>query len=192
MRLVLRSVSSRWLRHGLVAVGVVALANASAAAYANCSEFAGRAQRRAPINWIPQREQGAYRLVTVANDERSPEITGLWHLEFIVDNAVVDTAYETFMADGNELMVDTTPPAFGNVCNGIWVQTGRVYKVKHPSFLFDSNGSVTGSAIIRTELRLSRKGDSFTGKTTIEIYDVAGNLLDTLKADARATRVQFD
>ena len=191
MRLVLQSLSSRWLRHGLVAVGVVALANASATAYANCSEFASRAQRRAPINWIPQSEQGAYRLVTVAADDRTPDITGLWHLEFVVDNAVVDAAYETFMADGNELMVDTTPPSFGNVCNGIWVQIGKVYKVKHPSFLFNPDGSVAGSAIIRTELRLSKKGDSFTGKTTIEIYDVAGNLLDTLKADARATRVVF-
>ncbi len=191
MRLVLRSLSSRWLRHGLVAVGVVALANASATAYANCSEFASRAQRRAPINWIPQSEHGAYRLVTVAADDRTPDITGLWHLEFVVDNAVVDAAYETFMADGNELMVDTTPPSFGNVCNGIWVQIGKVYKVKHPSFLFKPDGSVLGSAIIRTELRLSKKGDSFTGKTTIEIYDVAGNLLDTLKADARATRVVF-
>ena len=191
MRLILQSLSSRWLRLGLVAFGVIAFANASATAYANCSDFASRAQRRAPINWMLQNEEGAYRLVTVAADDRSPEITGLWHLEFIVDNAVVDAAYETFMADGNELMVDTTPPSFGNVCNGIWVQIGKVYRVKHPSFLFNPDGSVSGSAIIRTELRLSKKGDSFTGKTTIEIYDVAGNLLDTLKADARATRVVF-
>ena len=69
MRLVLQSLSSRWLRLGLVAFGVIAFANASATAYANCSEFVSRAQRRDPIRWMPRNEQGAYRLVTVAAEE---------------------------------------------------------------------------------------------------------------------------
>lgn len=192
MRHVFQSMSSGWLRQVLLAFGAFAVANASASAYANCSDFATRAQRRAPINWMLQREQGTVRLVTVANDDRSPDITGLWHLEFVVDDVVVDAAYETFTADGNELMVDTTAPSLGNVCNGIWMQAGRVYKVKHPSFLFNPDGSTAGTAIIRTELHLSKKGDSFTGTATVEFYDLAGHLQDTLKADARATRVVFD
>lgn len=184
--------SARGMRRGLVAVGVVVLAGTwTSSAYANCAEIAGRAQRRSPIRWTPaDARQGEYRLASVAFDEREASITGLWHLEFSVAGTVVDSAFETFTADGNELMVDTTPPSLGNVCNGVWVRTGaRTYKVKHPSFLFNPDGSVAGTAIIRTELRLARNGDTFTGKSTIEFYDVAGHLLDTQTADARATRV---
>jgi hypothetical protein len=117
----------------------------------------------------------------------------LWRVEFVVGGVVVDSAFETFTADGNELMVDTTRPSLGNVCNGVWVRSAaRTYKLKHPSFLFDANGSVTGTAIFRTELRLSRNGSSFTGTTTIDFYDTAGKLVDTQKADVRGTRITVD
>ena len=192
MRVLLQSLSSRGLRRGLVVAGVVVLSGTwTAAAYANCAEFGARAQRRSPVRWTPaDARQGEYRLVSVAFEEREADITGLWHLEILDGGVAVDSAFETFMADGNELMVDTTPPSLGNVCNGVWARTGsRTYKVKHPSFLFNADGTVSGTAIFRTELRLSRNGNSFTGQTTIDFYDVPGNFLFTLTFDLRATRI---
>jgi hypothetical protein len=59
----------------------------------------------------------------------------------------VDQAFETFTSDGNELMIDTTPPALDNVCNGVWANVGhRKYRIKHPSWTFAPDGSLTGTA----------------------------------------------
>ena len=193
------AVSGRHVLTAVVSLATFAMILAVAStAQANCAEFAGRTLRRAPVRVTPETERtesgaSAYRLSYVSFDDSEPAITGLWNLEILVDGVVVDAAFETFTADGNELMVDTTPPSLGNVCNGVWVRTGpRAYKIKHPSFLFNPDGSVAGKAIFRTELRLARRGGSFTGQTAIEFYDLAGNLVNRLTADIRATRITVD
>ena len=186
------------LRAAASLAGVVMILGVASNAQANCAEFAGRALRRAPIRFTPESGRAgsgaqAYTISNVSFDENEA-ITGLWHLEFVAGGVVVDSAFETFMEDGNELMVDTTAPSLGNVCNGVWVRSGpRAYKLKHPSFLFNTDGSVAGTAVFRTELKLPKKGNNtFTGQTVIEFYDTTGHLLDRLAADVRATRITVD
>jgi hypothetical protein len=164
-------------------------------ASANCNGFATRIARGAAWHHDAGAvRSGAVVLASAMLNEGSdvPPITGLWHVVFTQDGQITDEAFETFTSDGNELMVDTTPPALDNVCNGVWKRIGSKYKIKHPSWLFDGNGNVTGTAIISTELTLSRGGNSFQGTSTIDIYDTAGNLLAELTGEVNGSRITVD
>jgi len=107
-------------------------------------------------------------------------ITGLWRTAVALDGMVVDQAFETFTSDGNELMVDTTPPALDNVCNGVWANVGRrTYRIKHPAWIFAPDGTtLTGTAVIKTDLVLNKSANQFTGQTTIFFYDLDGNFIE--------------
>jgi hypothetical protein len=92
-----------------------------------------------------------------------PGLTGMWKVTFSSGGAVVDQAFEVFHSDGTELMVDTAPPATGNVCTGVWARIDGVnFKLNHPSWTFDDKGNVTGTAIIKVNILL----DSNSNRTT--------------------------
>lgn len=120
-------------------------------------------------------------------------IVGLWKVN-VYDNtgAVIDQAFETFFGDGNELMIDTSIPATDNVCNGVWVKTGNVYKTKHPSFYFDLSGNLLGMAVIRNTITLGKNGDAFQGTSTVDVYDNSGNLVFHGVSTLKAARVTVD
>ncbi|MEO8053065.1 MAG: hypothetical protein ABI833_21875 [Acidobacteriota bacterium] len=63
----------------------------------------------------------------------NPSIVGLWHTTFISGGSVWDEAFEQWHSDGTELAVDNAvPPLLGNVCVGVYKQTGpRTYKLHH-------------------------------------------------------------
>ena len=122
-------------------------------------------------------------------------IVGMWHVTAVFGGeAATDEAFEQFFGDGNELMIDTTPPALDNVCNGVWVQTGAlVYKVKHPSFTFDDQGNVTGTVIIRSVITLDRSAQTFTGTQTVDVFDNSGKLVDHFDGiTLKGTRIKPD
>ena len=125
----------------------------------------------------------------------SGKITGLWDTKFYDPTGTIleDEAYETFTSDGQELMVDTSPPAIDNVCNGIWLQTGpATYKLKHVAWTFDPSGNLLGSAVFQTVITLGNKANTFTGTTTILAYDTYGNLQYEVQGVVKGTRITVD
>jgi len=74
-------------------------------------------------------------------------IVGLWQVTYSSGGTVTDMAFEVFHSDGTEMLNDITPPAEGNVCLGVWTQTGSTtFKLTHPSWTFDANGNLTATA----------------------------------------------
>ena len=117
-------------------------------------------------------------------------IVGLWQITFYYEGQVVDVGFDVWHTDGTELLNDTPPPATGNVCVGVWTQTGKnTYKLKHPSWTFDSNGNLTGTAVIRENITLSPGGNKFTGTYTISYYDTSGNPAGSFDGQVQATRI---
>jgi hypothetical protein len=102
---------------------------------------------------------------------------GLWKVAFVSDNVVVDQAFDAWHADGTETLVDTPPPSTGNVCLGVWSQNGNIYKLNHPSWTFDLNGNLTGTAVIRETVSVDSHGNNFSGTFTVDVYDLSGNNL---------------
>ncbi|HUK23566.1 MAG TPA: hypothetical protein VLV49_03220 [Terriglobales bacterium] len=120
-------------------------------------------------------------------------IVGLWNVTFLSGGQVVDVAFDAWHADGIEILNDYTNPINGNVCLGVWAQTGsRSYKLKHPSWYFDGSGNLLGTVVIRETVRLSSDGNSYTGTYTYDIYDVSGNFQEELTGQIKATRISAD
>jgi hypothetical protein len=121
----------------------------------------------------------------------SVSIVGLWQVNYLSGGQVVDRGYEVWHDDGTEILVDIAPPATDNVCIGVWTQTGKLnFKLTHPSWTFDINGNLTGTAMIRNTIILDSRGDKFTGTFTVDIYDNSGKLLDHLEGQLSATRIK--
>jgi hypothetical protein len=123
----------------------------------------------------------------------STSIAGLWKINFLSGGAVVDVAFDAWHSDGTEVLNDYTDPIEGNVCLGVWKQTGtHTFTLKHPSWYFDTNGNLLGTVIIHESVSLSTNGNSFSGPVAEDIYDVSGNLLDELTGQVSATRITAD
>jgi hypothetical protein len=127
-----------------------------------------------------------------AHDTNPPTLAGLWMKTYTQDGQVVDMGFDTFNADGNEMIVDISPPVSDNVCNGVWTQTGTfTYSLYHISWTFDLNGNLTGTAVFKETYTLSRDGNSFTGSGNAQLFDNDGKLVqDFGTAQISATRIK--
>lgn len=103
------------------------------------------------------------------------------------DGAPVDHAYVSWFADGNEIQNSGRPAGDGDVCTGVWAQTGaRTYMVNH--FMLgwaqsvDANGvdidnTFVGPAHLQETITLSKDGTSYTGTFVLTQYDPNYNII---------------
>jgi hypothetical protein len=127
---------------------------------------------------------------SVAQTFGTPSIVGLWQVSFLYDGEVFDEAFDAWHSDGNEVLNDYTNPIEGNVCLGVWEQTGKnTFKLKHPSWTFDSGGNLTGTAIIRETVIVNAGAQSYSGPVTVDVYDLSGNLTATYSEQVEAKRI---
>lgn len=147
----------------------------------------------------PQLAQNMPAILTQAEPPDSPSveasssvsIVGLWNLKFYYKGEVVDVAFDAWHSDGTEVLNDYTDPIEGNVCLGVWQQTGpATYKLKHPSWYFDEKGVLQGTVVIYETITLSKDGNSFSGFYTDDVYDVNNNLLEQYTGPLKATRIK--
>ena len=115
----------------------------------------------------------------VPGDKDGATIVGLWDVKFISEGQVVDEGFDQYHSDGLEILNDTPPPATGNICLGVYENTGaRTIKLRHPSWIYDpTNTTVIGRATILENIKLDRGGRTFTGTFTIQFTDLFGNSL---------------
>lgn len=111
---------------------------------------------------------------------QEPSIAGLWSVQFLAGDLVVDQGFDMWLSDGTEILNDMTAPAAGAVCLGVWTKTTPyTYSLKHPSYIFDaSNVNPIGVVVIRETITLDPSGNSYAGTATIDTYDLKGNPLD--------------
>ncbi|HXB74950.1 MAG TPA: hypothetical protein VNY05_42355 [Candidatus Acidoferrales bacterium] len=167
--------------------------------------FAGAANAKCGISLTPrfrsagpallslpaQPEAQPIRAADEGDQTANPAITGLWYVQFIAGGQVVDDGFDVWHSDGTEVLNDSPAPSSGNVCLGVWVKTGQfTYTLKHPSWIFDAAGvNVIGIVVIREQITLSHDGNSYSGTSTLDVYDTKGNLLDHETAALTAQRI---
>jgi hypothetical protein len=120
-------------------------------------------------------------------------IVGLWNVTFTSGGQTVDVAFDAWHSDGTEVLNDYTNPIEGNVCLGVYEQTGyRTYKLKHPSWAFDNTGTLLGTVVIKETVILSPDGNSYKGNYAYDIYDTTGAFVIEYTGTLSATRIKPD
>jgi hypothetical protein len=128
-----------------------------------------------------------------------PSIVGTWKEHWysegstgIPDGTEVDANYSQWHSDGTEMQVSGMRlPLTGDVCLGEWIKTGpRTYQLNHFGVSFDSTGqNLVGPAHIQLWVTLDARGDSTSGRFSIDQFDEAGNLLAHIQGNVVGTRV---
>ena len=159
------------------------------------------------VSWQPQVASPRLVLAALAIDEdaatpHGPTIVGTWKEHWISegsdgikDGTEVDAGYASWHSDGTEINVSgLRPPVTGDVCLGVWIKTGpRTYQLNHFGISYDATGvNLVGPARIQQWLTIDPKGNSTSGKFTIDQYDEAGNLLGHVQGNVIGTRVTME
>jgi hypothetical protein len=125
------------------------------------------------------------------NQPQPVSIVGLWLVDFISGGQLVDVAFDAWHSDSTEVLNDFTNPIQGNVCLGVFEQTGpRAYKLRHPSWSFDTSGNLLGVIVIGEKVTLSTDGNSYTGSYTYDILDNTGKVAEEFTGEVKATRIK--
>jgi hypothetical protein len=138
---------------------------------------------------LPQARLFTQELKKADSSPAGGSMVGLWKVAFVSSGFVVDQAFDAWHSDGTETLNDTPPPSSGNVCLGVWSQKGNIYKLNHPSWTFDGNGNLTGTAVIREQVTVDSHGNSFSGTFTVDVYDLSNNLLYHLSGTVSGDRI---
>jgi hypothetical protein len=151
---------------------------------------------------IPQSWQGPAEiepsLLLVGHGQRAHDrIVGFWKVKMvsegsdgIPDGTVIDDGYAQWHSDGTEVTNSLFDPATGSVCYGVWKKTGpSKYSLNHFGFAWDANGLFLGTAQIRQDVVVDRKGHHFQGTFSIDQYDPSGKFVYRVVGKVIATRI---
>jgi hypothetical protein len=76
--------------------------------------------------------------------------------------------------------------------HGVWERKGpHTFGFTFEKLSFDTNGNFIGRVKVRERLEL-RTRDSYTGRSTAEIFDPAGRLIVSFCATSQATRMTVE
>ncbi len=165
---------------GVLCLAASGIANASCAGFLKASE-AGHDGRMMPAVFHPDEESGGFLRAGALVPWSSP-IVGLWKVEFLArgnsngipDGALIDFGTAIWHEDGTEEMVSGgRAPSTGDVCMGVWEQTGHSsYKLTHVALAWGGT-SYLGPATIIENITLDPSGNGFHGSFVITQYAAA-------------------
>jgi hypothetical protein len=108
-----------------------------------------------------------------------PSIAGMWTSTVVADGQALDIGFEQWTNGGLQVLNDMSPILAGNICYGTWVKIAPyTYKLNHPAFLYDDAWvNVICIGYIRATVTLDKSGKTYSGVSTFEGYDLAGDVL---------------
>jgi len=178
------------------AIAFLFAALSTGAAQANCVPKMphGQAAHRTPnplAAMMLKQQPAPLKTEDISFPEPEASIAGYWYVQFRQDGQLFDDGFDIWHNDGMEVLNDTTPPVAGAICVGIYTRTAPLtYTLKHPTWIFDDSGvNLMGIGVIRETIKLDPSGNSFTGTSTFDLYDMSGNLIDEEVSDVTGTRI---
>lgn len=166
----------------LISAAAVALMAGSVSAEAACGVPMG--VRAAQVKFPPLKP---------ATRPSGASIVGFWQVSLIVGGNVVLHTMKSWHSDGTEYDNADLPPTAGNVCQGVWRNTGRrsVHNV-HLGWTFDASANPNGSFVEIEDDKVAKDGNSYGGPFDQKFYDSDGNLVNEISGTISATRVTAD
>jgi hypothetical protein len=111
---------------------------------------------------------------------RNSSVVGLWHVLYTnsADGSTFNDTFDTWHSDGTEFESAFLPPLGGNVCVGVWRQTGpRSVSLHHVGWMFDPTNpgkTATNSFTLDEIITVSPDGQGYTGSFTFKIWNLDG------------------
>jgi len=111
----------------------------------------------------------------------NPGIVGLWHVIYTnsADQSTFNDTFDTWHSDGTEFESAFLAPAGGNVCVGVWKQTGlRSVSLHHVGWLFNPStptATATNTFTLDEEINVSADGMSYSGSFTFKVWELNGS-----------------
>ena len=174
------SSSARTFCVAMTAVCLMFMATASNAA---CGSRGGTAPSAAVS--LP-----ALAALTGAESEHGNSIVGLWHVTYtMADGTFYYESYDTWHSDGTEWESANVSPLIGNICEGVWKQTGSAIHLDHVGWGFDNSGNTIGPFTQIENVVVGGNGNSYRGTFDFKQYDMSGNLLQEITGTMTATRI---
>ena len=129
-----------------------------------------------------------------------PTIVGLWHVVYTESDGatVFNQTFKMWHADGIEFENAILPPVVGDICYGVWKQTGsRSVKLHHIGVMWGpdpktpGNFVVAGTFTIDETNTVSEDGKSYSGKFTFSQFGPDGTAGPVITGTTAAKRVRF-
>ena len=116
-------------------------------------------------------------------------IVGLWHVEFKVNGQTIQEAYQLWNAGGTEVHNPNVDPRGGDVCLGVWTQSGETYKLAHRVWNYDMSGDFLGTIHLSETLTLGQGGNTLKGSFRSDFYDPTGHHVNTVTGNVTGRRI---
>ena len=137
-------------------------------------------------------------------------IVGLWHLNYEAESEsgapIFPPApfpflesFKIWHADGTEFENAFMPPTGGNICFGVWKESGDgSVKLHHIGLMFDSTGQVSNIFTVDERDMVARNGQSYSGSFDFKLWPPSfaavgvGAPIAEVKGSTAATRINVD
>jgi hypothetical protein len=179
-------------RGGLTLLAVLCLFIFPTSAKAACGSFGATGIKNSiKLPMVAQAEL----TLPLASEGTNPAIVGLWHVIYTAaDQSLFNDTFDTWHSDGTEFESAFLAPAGGNVCVGVWRETGpREVSLHHIGWLFNpSNPTATATNIFTLDekVTVAMDGASYSGSFTFKVWTVDGSPTPVeVKGTIAATRI---
>jgi hypothetical protein len=172
------SLPGRPSRGRLLLMAVLCLLVLPTAANAACGSFGAQGLKssiKLPI--VPVAELGP----PLRLDASNPPIVGLWHVVYTngADQSTFNDTFDTWHSDGTEFESAFLAPLGGNVCVGVWRQTGpRSVTLHHVGWLFSPDtpaATATNIFTLDEKITVSPDCGSYSGTFTFKVWNLDGS-----------------
>jgi hypothetical protein len=132
-------------------------------------------------------------------DPEYPPIVGLWHVIYTnsADQSTFNDTFDTWHIDGTEFESAYLAPAGGNICVGVWKESGkRSVTLHHLGWLFNPStplATASNSFTIDSEITVAEDGKAYSGNFTFKVWNLDGTPTPVeVKGTIAATRITVD
>jgi hypothetical protein len=168
---------TRLHRSGLALLAALCLLVLPTGAKAACGSFG--AAGVTPAIKLPLTAQAAAGFGSLP-EAGNPTIVGLWHVIYTnsADQSTFNDTFDTWHSDGTELESAYLAPAAGNICVGVWKQTGlRSITLHHIGWLFNPgtpSATATNYFTLDEDVTVAADNKSYSGRFTFKVWNLDG------------------
>jgi hypothetical protein len=195
------------LRGASVGLVVLAMLFAASSAKAGC----GIPSNTGTASSIPFVSPQGHESLNHQDDEESNKhasIVGLWHLIYTATSASGPfpptpfqflESFKTWHGDGTEFENAFLAPAGGNICFGVWKDSGHgSVKLHHTGLMFASDGSISNIFTIDEKDTVASNGKTYSGTFDFKLWPPSfdavgvGNPVAEVTGTTLGTRITVD